>query len=139
MRRGLAEIAELSKGGDEGGDPAPERARELNVEIVSADNDVAASIQAPPNSSFALGVDNSCRLSLYFRACSVVFREKPLTLQLKCAGGFSFTLTKHHHRTSMENTYILQTLIEHRWWHVATVCKSTPPSEYTPLPPPPPP
>ena len=52
-----------------------ERVRELGVEIVSADNVVAASAQSPPSSSLALGVDNSCRLSLYLHACACFVRH----------------------------------------------------------------
>ena len=39
FRQGLAENSKVSNGGDGGGDAAPERARELGVETVSADND----------------------------------------------------------------------------------------------------
>ena len=61
---------------------------ELCVETVSTDNGVAASTQSPPNSSFTPGGDNYCSLPLYLRACSVAFRETPLTLPLKYAGGW---------------------------------------------------
>ena len=66
LREGLAAIVNVCGGGDGGGDAPPDRTRG----IVSADNDVAASTQSQPSSSFTLGVDNSCRVSLSFRACA---------------------------------------------------------------------
>ena len=66
---------QVHQGADGGGDAPPERARGLGLEIVSAHSDVGASIQLPPSSPFALSLDDSLCLSLYFRTCWCLVRH----------------------------------------------------------------